>query len=108
MLTEIPTANQKKTQEEIIEAATEDAINCGAEEVILHDDGVLEFSCSGSSMRNVRDGLEKLNYDILSASVEYIAHKQAQLDESELVMFNKLLGKLEEIPEVVRLSHNVE
>lgn len=74
----------------------------------MHDDGVLEFSCSGTSLRNVREGLEKLNYDILSASVEYIAHKQAQLNENDLEVLNRLLGRLEEMSEVVRLSHNVD
>lgn len=91
----------------MLEAATEHAIESGAEDVELLEDNVLEFTCGKTNMRAVQNNLEKLNYNINSASVEYIPYKLQVLNEDELTLCAKLYEKLEAIPEVVNLTDNI-
>lgn len=105
--TEVLPADKEKTPEDILEAATEHAIESGAEDVQLVEDDILEFTCGASSLRNVRTGLENLKYNITSASVEYIPIKLQPLSDEDKELCSKLFEKLESISEVVRLSDNI-
>ncbi|XP_018569002.1 translational activator of cytochrome c oxidase 1 [Anoplophora glabripennis] len=102
--TEIP--DQSVNKEGILDTATGHAIESGAEDVKLIDD-VLEFSCGKTSLSQVVRALEQLNYKIVSASVEYIPLKAQTLQESDLALYRSLYEKLENLPEVVRLSDNI-
>lgn len=99
--------DKQKSHDEILEGATEHAIECGAEEVQLVEDNLLEFTCGASNLRSVRTSLDGLKYNITSASVEYIPVKMQQLTEEDLELCSKLFERLESLPEVIRLSDNI-
>lgn len=90
-----------------MELATEHAIESNAEDVHLVDDSVLEFTCTKDSFEKTQTILEKLGYKILNSSVEYIPLTQVDLNEPDLIVYNKLVGKLEAMPDVVRIVDNV-
>lgn len=99
--------NSSLKSEELLELATEHAIESNAEDVNLVDDSVLEFTCTKDSFEKTQTILEKLGYKILNSSVEYMPFSEVSLSEAELVVYKKLVGKLEEMPDVVRLFDNV-
>lgn len=112
--TRVLAENRAKTPDELIEAATDHAIESGAEEVDLlnRDDPDtgnyrLEFVCGASNLKNVVGSLEKLHYQIDSASVEYIPIRLQELNENEQKSCATLYDKLESLPEVVRISDNI-
>lgn len=107
IITEIHPSDKGKSAEAILEAATEQAIECGAEEVNLLDEETLEFICGSTNLRAVRDALEKAKYTISSASVEYIPLQLQKLSDSEMELCDKLFKKLDEMPEVVKISNNI-
>lgn len=95
-----------ETGRKIVEKATEDAIEVGAED-IKYEDNRLEFICDPNAFLNVQRELEKLNYKITNASVEYIPIKVQLLNDLDLEKCSSLYDKLEKIPEVVRLYDNI-
>lgn len=99
--------NSSLKSEELLELATGHAIESNAEDVNLVDDSVLEFICTKDSFEKTQTILEKLGYKILNSSVEYMPFTQVALSEPDLILYNKLVGKLEAMPDVVRLFDNV-
>lgn len=97
----------KKKSEDLLETATEDAIECGAEEVEMLEEGEIEFSCSPSAFQSVQRNLEQLNYKIVSATIDYIPNKLQTLSDSDLALCSSLYEKLENHPDVVRLYDNI-
>lgn len=107
VITEILATDKGKSEQEIVEAATEHAIISGAEDVTLVD-GLLEFTCGKTNLKKVQEALEnECKYTITSASVEYIPLKLATLTDEELELCAKMYEKLEALPEVVRISDNI-
>lgn len=103
----LPTEKDKKV-EEIVEIATEHAIVSGAEDV-QYFDGLLEFTCAASSLKNVLAALQnECKYTIQSGSVEYIPLKTVSLADDELDVVKKMYEKLEAMNEVVKISDNIE
>lgn len=98
----------KQSETEILEIATDHAIESGAEDVKMIDETNLEFICGASSLKKVAQDLEnKFNYKITSASVEYIPLKLQELTDQDLELSSSLYEKLENLPEVVRISDNI-
>lgn len=97
----------KGESEGLVEVATDHAIETGAEDVKALPEGCLEFVCGATNLNKVVGGLEKFDYKILSASVEYIPVKVQELNEEDLQICAKMYEKLEALPEVVRLSDNI-
>lgn len=98
---------QAKSEDDVIEAATEHAIISGAEDVKIVE-GLLEFTCGKTNLKRVQEALEKeCNYAIRSASVEFVPLKLQQLTDEELELCAKMYEKLEALPEVVRISDNI-
>ncbi|RZC40603.1 translational activator of cytochrome c oxidase 1, partial [Asbolus verrucosus] len=93
--------------EELLEIATDHAIESGAEDVKVLDENTLQFVCGSTNLKNVVTGLEKFNYKVVSASVEFIPLKLQELSDSDLKLCSNLYEKLEALPEVVRLSDNI-
>ncbi|XP_017781963.1 PREDICTED: probable transcriptional regulatory protein Pmob_0807 [Nicrophorus vespilloides] len=91
---------------EILELATDHAIECGAEDVKVGED-TLEFICGSTNLKKVADALENAKYNILSASVEYIPMRHQTLSDTELQTCSALFEKLENLPEVVKLHDNI-
>lgn len=107
IITDILPTDTNKSEQEIVEAATEHAIISGSEDVTLAE-GFLEFTCGKTNLKKVQEVLEnECKYTIRSASVEYIPLKLATLTDEEMELCKKLYEKLEALPEVVRISDNV-
>ncbi|GJQ79918.1 hypothetical protein Trydic_g18362 [Trypoxylus dichotomus] len=98
---------ENKSQEDLLEIATDHAIECGAEDVSILEDGNIEFLCSPSAFINVQRALEKLNYKITSASIEYLPNKLQTLSDTDLEICSNLFEKLENHPDVVKLYDNI-
>ncbi|KAI4454360.1 hypothetical protein MML48_9g00002407 [Holotrichia oblita] len=96
-----------KSEEDILEIATEHAIESGAEDVQVLEDGNIEFICSPGVFNNVQVALTKLNYKINSASIEFIANKVQTLSDTDLEICSNLFEKLENHPEIVRVYDNI-
>ncbi|CAG9832493.1 unnamed protein product [Diabrotica balteata] len=96
-----------KPEEEILEKATDHAIESGAEDVKVIENNLVQFSCGKSNLNQVVGELEKLGYKITSAEVEYVPFNLQPLQDSELEVCQKLFDKLENVPEVVRIVDNI-
>nr|AEE63017.1 unknown [Dendroctonus ponderosae] len=96
-----------KPEEEQLEMATEHAIESNAEEVTV-EDKIFSFLCNKDHFAQAQDNLEKFGYQIITASVDYIPQKTQRLNESEFAAYEKLMGKLYEMTEVVRVFDNAE
>ncbi|KAL1494354.1 hypothetical protein ABEB36_009966 [Hypothenemus hampei] len=96
-----------KSQEEQLEIATEHAIETNSEEVIQIDDNVFQFTCNKDAFLQTQNLLEKAGYKILDAGIDYVPHQLQNLNETDFELYAKLMKKLEDLPEVVRLFDNV-
>lgn len=96
-----------KPEEEQLEIATDHAIESNAEEVEV-EDKIFCFLCNKDHFAQAQDNLEKLGYKIIAASVDYIPQKTQLLNESEFAAYEKLISKLYEMTEVVRVFDNAE
>lgn len=96
-----------KPEEDVLEIATEHAIESGAEDVQVLEDGYIEFICSTGVFNKVQEALAKLNYKINSASIEFIPNKVQTLSDTDLEICSNLVSKLENHPEIVRVFNNV-
>lgn len=105
MLAEV---DESKSTEEVLELATDHAIEAGAEDVKRQEpEGTLQFICGATNLKKVVTGLEKFSYKITSASVDYVPLKFQELGDDDLKLCASLYDKLEALPEVVRLSDNI-
>jgi len=95
-----------KTKDEQLELATEHAIESNAEEVITADE-IFQFLCSKQQFPETQNLLEQLGYKIVYASVEYLPLKMAELGPTDMQIFEKLVKKIEEMPDVLRVFYNV-
>ncbi|KAK9874249.1 hypothetical protein WA026_002604 [Henosepilachna vigintioctopunctata] len=97
-----------KNKEQILEKATDDAIEAGAEEVTDIGDNVLQFICGSTNLKLVTQCLEKSGYNIISATIEYIPLKSQSMSENQMDAYNNLYEKLSKLPGVIRICDNIE
>lgn len=97
----------EKLSGDILESATDHAIESGAEDVKLLDDGYLQFTCGKSNVSAVAAKLEEMGYKVTSASVEFLPLQLTALQDAEMDQCKKLYDKLEALPEVTRLADNI-
>ncbi|KAG5888305.1 hypothetical protein JTB14_022193 [Gonioctena quinquepunctata] len=95
------------SEEEILENATNHAIESGAEDVKVTEKNIVEFACGKTNLNKVVNELEKTGYKIINAEVEYTPLKTLALQDADLEMCASLYEKLENFPDVVRLSDNI-
>lgn len=103
--TNIIEPEQKK--EEILELATEHAIEAGAEDVKLISDDTLQFICESRNLKTVQISLENLKYKITSASVEYIPNVCVSLSDDDLERLSVMFDRLENCEDVVKVHDNI-
>lgn len=104
----LPTDFKGKTEETVLEAATDHAIESGAEDVrVLEENDSLQFICGASNLNSVVADLEKLQYKVSNAAIEFIPLKMQALQDEELKVAEKLYEKLQALPEVTKLSDNI-
>ncbi|XP_008549646.2 translational activator of cytochrome c oxidase 1 [Microplitis demolitor] len=93
-----------------LDAATEDAIAVGAEDVEeIEDDGKFyRFTCDPLRLPRVKNQLESLNYTVLTADEEFIPRATVQLSDDDLKRVDTLFVKLKVFEEVVSINHNID
>ncbi|XP_057321435.1 translational activator of cytochrome c oxidase 1 [Microplitis mediator] len=93
-----------------LDAATEDAIAVGAEDVEeIEDNGKFyRFTCDPLRVPKVKNQLESLNYSVLTADEEFIPKATIQLSDDDLKRVDTLFVKLKVLEEVVSINHNID
>ncbi len=82
------------------------ALDSGADDCIVSDD-VYEFRTSPSAFSSVRNYLEGKGVEFLEADIEYIPNDKVDLNEEQLITFEKMLAALEDNDDVQDIYHNV-
>ena len=86
----------------------EDCFEVGAEDMSV-ENNTAEITTEPASFSAVREGLEKLGYQFLSAQVEYVPSTYVALSgEENLSNMGKLVEMLEEDDDVQEIWHNLE
>jgi len=86
----------------------EDCFEAGASDFNIQDD-VIEISTEPAGLSSVREVLQNLSYNILSAEVEQIPSTYTALtDEDAIKKMNLLLEHLEDNDDVQNVYHNWE
>jgi len=97
----------------VLDAATEAAIDAGADDVEELEEERLLVYCPPGSLALVREAIEGVHPDAVegveAASLEYIASTTVHLeDEASMETFAHMLEALEENDDVQQVYHNVE
>ncbi len=85
----------------------EDTMECGAED-FTNEEECYEVVTEPSVVGDVREGLEKLGYVILSAEKEKVPSTYVQLGEEQAEKFRKMLDVLDDNDDVQNVWHNWE
>ena len=96
----------ERTPELSEDTMMEYALESGADDCIVSDD-VFEFRTSPSAFSAVRSYLEGKCIEFLEADIMYIPNDKIDLNEEQLVTFNKMLAALEDNDDVQDIYHNV-
>lgn len=104
---EVELNENSKSEKDIVEQATEHAIETGAEDVTMIGN-ILEFTCDPRTLLKVSKDLEKFSYNVVSSSVEYIPIKLLNISDTNYQLYVSLCKKLDSLPETIRMSDNVE
>ncbi|KAL5006762.1 hypothetical protein ScPMuIL_015568 [Solemya velum] len=87
------------------------AIEAGAEEVTLELDDYnqpyLEFVCDPKDVHTVRKALEAMELNVRFCDSIYTTENPVELVEEDLQKMSKLMLKLEEHPDVIRIFDNI-
>ncbi|KAM7381710.1 hypothetical protein PAMA_012516 [Pampus argenteus] len=95
-----------------MDRALELAIEVGAEDVQEIEDEEeqphLQFICDMMDLKKVRDSLEGLGMQIMSAGLEFIPRTVLSLDQDQLEAASTLIESLNDYPDVVRVWDNIQ
>ncbi|RXM32584.1 Translational activator of cytochrome c oxidase 1 [Acipenser ruthenus] len=69
---------------------------------------LFQFLCDVTSLRSVREALQALGVQTLSAGPEFVACSSVQLSDSELEAASKLLELLNDCHDVIRVYDNIQ
>ena len=83
------------------------AIDAGADDVKV-EDSYIEVYTKPENLEAVRKGLEHQNIPTASSGVSTVPKTTVQLDEKAALITLKLLGKLEELDDVLHVTSNVD
>ena len=84
----------------------EDCMEAGADDFSVEDD-VIEVSCDPNSVGSVREALEGLGYNVLSAEAEKVPSTYTNLDDEDAIRkMGLLLEHLEDNDDVQNVFHN--
>lgn len=98
------------TADELENIATEDAIECGAEDVEVMDveTGAVNFICKPEGINGVRKAFEKKGYVVINTEHIYTPLNTVKLTPEERVDYEKFMDKLKDIQGIEDLYDNVE
>lgn len=84
------------------------AVNAGADDVTVHDDGSAEVFTSVDSFENVVSLFNEQSIDYLDASIEMVPQTRILLDVDQAKGFLKLIDKLEDDDDIQDVFHNAD
>ncbi|GLS84511.1 YebC/PmpR family DNA-binding transcriptional regulator [Paraferrimonas haliotis] len=90
------------------EALLDAALEVGADDVVMHDDGSAEVHTSPEAFGEVKDGLDNAGFTSINAEVSQIASTSAQLDAETAPKLLRLIDALEDNDDVQEVYHNGE
>uniref|UniRef100_A0A336LY41 CSON004979 protein n=1 Tax=Culicoides sonorensis TaxID=179676 RepID=A0A336LY41_CULSO len=92
------------------EACTEDAIECGAEEIEIADfeSKIVNFMCNPVEIERFKRELTQKGYSIDFAGIVFIPKQTITLSPSEIETMERLKAKMKEIEGVEEIFDNVE
>ncbi len=82
------------------------ALDCGALDVIENDDDI-EIITQPNEVEQIKQTLEKANFNIVMAESQLLPDMYIDLDETKLVSFQKMLDVLNDLDDVQEVYHNV-
>ena len=86
----------------------EAALEAGAEDVIVDDDGAIEVLTSPAEFEAVKNALEAANFKVEVAEVTMRADNTVQVTGEDAVKMQKLLDALEDMDDTQAVYHNAE
>ncbi|TCT22722.1 YebC/PmpR family DNA-binding transcriptional regulator [Thiobaca trueperi] len=90
------------------DAVMDVAIEAGADDVVVNDDGSLDVITSPDSFAAVKDALTQAGFDTEAAEITYNAATQAELDQETAEKLLKLVEMLEDLDDVQEVYHNAD
>ncbi|MBK1702245.1 YebC/PmpR family DNA-binding transcriptional regulator [Thiococcus pfennigii] len=90
------------------DAVIEAALEAGAEDVIVNDDGSLDVITTPEGFAAVKDALTAAGFDTEAAEVTFNAATQAELDAETAERLLKLVDALEDLDDVQAVYHNAD
>ena len=98
---------------EMAEGAEEDdvmevALEAGADDVIVHDDGSIEVQCEPSEYVNVISAFEKAEMAVANSEVTKRPENEVALSEEDAEKVMKLIDALEDLDDVVEVFSNAD
>lgn len=90
------------------DALLEAALEAGAEDVIIADDGAAEVQTDMAGLGPVKDALEQAGLTPASSELEMVASTSAELDADGAASIMKLVDALEDLDDVQNVYSNAE
>lgn len=86
----------------------EAAIESGAEDVVVDDDGAIEVLSAPADFETVRDGIVAAGIEIETAKVTMRASMSAELDVKEASSMIRMIDMLEDLDDVQEVYSNAD
>ncbi|WP_434951924.1 YebC/PmpR family DNA-binding transcriptional regulator [Shewanella sp. HL-SH4] len=84
------------------------AIESGADDVIVNDDGTIDVYTSPNAFGKVKDALDKAEFTSDNAEVTMVPSTKAELDLENAEQFLRLIDTLEDHDDVQEVYHNAD
>ena len=90
------------------DGAFELAIEAGADDVSLEEEGMVEITCDPSALSSVRDAVVAKGLNLVSAEFSWLPQTMVTLEGENLAKFQRMLEVLEDNDDVQEVFHNVQ
>ena len=90
------------------DGAFELAVEAGADDVSLEEEGMVEITCDPSSLSSVRDAVVAKGLNLVSAEFSWLPQTMVTLEGDNLAKFEHMLEVLEDNDDVQEVFHNVQ
>lgn len=102
--------SKAKTAEDLERICTDDAIECGVEEVEVIDSatGAVNFSCNPIDLVTVSQALEKRGYSIENVEHLFVPKTTVELSKEELEAYNQFVKKIREFQGFEAIYDNIK
>jgi YebC/PmpR family DNA-binding regulatory protein len=90
------------------DAVIEVALESGAEDVVVNDDGSLDVITTPEDFAAVKDALTEAGFDTQVAEVTFNASTQTELDPETAEKLLKMVDTLEDLDDVQEVYHNAD